>query len=78
MTDVPRWLAFLEHDWRAEGLFGGARPAPSPAAYTDALLAGWVPPHSEIPVEAGSTRPASGEKPDVAAFLSRFYLNQQC
>lgn len=77
MTDVSGWFAFLEHDWRAESLYGGARPAP-PAPYTDALLAGWVPPHPEIPVDADFTRPASGEKPDVAAFLSRFYLNQRC
>ena len=61
-------------------LFGywefGKRAAP--AAYSEALLAGWVPPLPEI----GAARPAKPlteeVKSDVTAFLARVYLNQQC
>ena len=56
-----------------------ARPdSNSPAAYAEALFAGWVPPPPEIRYQVDPAAPASEENGDIAAFLDRVYLNQEC
>ena len=65
---------------RQAGRGSTVHPGPAaPAAYSEALLASWVPPLPEIRAAAGPVKPLIEEtKPDVAAFLARVYLNQQC
>lgn len=50
-----------------------------PAAYSEALLASWVPPLPAIQAALVAPKPLTEEaKSDVRAFLARVYLNQQC
>lgn len=78
VASVFRLFGFWEFGKRAGG--STARPGPTaPAAYSEALLASWVPPLPEIRAAAGSVKPLIEEaKSDVATFLDRVYLNQQC
>jgi hypothetical protein len=55
------------------------RPRPAqPAAYAEALQAGWVPPLPEVRTRIGPVDRGLEEKSDIAAFLARVYRNQQC
>ena len=49
-----------------------------PAAYGDALDAGWVPPLPEMPAAGGTVMPPPEEQPDAEATLARYYPNQDC
>lgn len=49
-----------------------------PAAYGDALDAGWVPPLPEIPEADGRVMSPPEEQPDAEAILARYYPNQDC
>ena len=73
-----RLFGYLEFGKRAGVSTVSPGPA-APAAYGEALLAGWVPPLPEIRATAGQVKPLIEEaKSDVAAFLARVYLNQRC
>ena len=77
VANVFRLFGFWQIGKRAGG--SAVRPGPaSPAAYAEALLAGWVPPLSEIPVHTDPAGPATEEQSDNADFLARVYLHQQC
>lgn len=72
-----RLFGLRESGKRVGGVFFRVRRA-QPAAYAEALQAGWVSPLPEaqariIPVERGVE-----EKSDIASFLARVYRNQQC
>ena len=54
-----------------------SRPG-TPGAYAEALLAGWVPPMPEARTQDHAATLTTEEKADIADFLARFYLNQQC
>lgn len=72
-----RLFGFLESGKRVGGASLRARSA-QPAAYAEALLAGWVPPLPEVKARTGPIERAVEEKSDIAAFLARVYRNQQC
>jgi hypothetical protein len=77
VANVFRLFGFWQIGKRAGGL--AVRPGrASPAAYAEALLAGWVPPPSEIPVHTEPVGSATEEQSDNADFLARVYLHQQC
>ena len=79
VANVFRLFGFWQFGKRRAG--GSAvSPGPvSPAAYAEALLAGWVPPVAEIRVETEPVRPATeDEAPEGADFLTRVYLHQRC
>jgi hypothetical protein len=67
--------------YRESGRQGGVvfpRDVAQPAAYAQALQAGWVPPQQEVPARVGPIARAVEEKSDIAGFLARVYRNQQC
>ena len=68
MSAVFRWFGFPE--------VGGRRAGTS--AYAEALQAGWVPPVPELQVRPDLAMTGAADKPDIAAFLVRVYLNQHC
>lgn len=78
VASVFRLFGYWEFGKRA----GGSTAHPghaTPAAYSEALLASWVPPPPEIRAAAGPVKPLTEEaKSDASAFLDRVYLNQQC
>ena len=80
VADMFRLFGFWEFGRGAGGSAAApSRPDSPPAAYSEALLAGWVPPLSEVRVEADPVTPASeDEESDSADFLARVYLHQEC
>ena len=78
VASVYRLFGYWEFGKRAGGSTVHPGPA-APAAYSEALLASWVPPLPEIRAAARPVKPLIEEtKTDVAAFLARVYVNQQC
>ena len=69
-------------NWGFDKRTGGAtlHPGPAvPAAYSEALLASWVPPLPYFRAAVGPVKSLIVEaKSDVASFLERVYLNQRC
>ncbi len=72
-----RLFGFRESGKRVGGASFRARPA-QPAAYAEALMAGWVPPQPEIGTQTSSAQGAIEDTFDSAAFLARVYLHQHC
>lgn len=72
-----RLFRFWESGKRVGGASFRARPA-QPAAYAEALLAGWVPPLPEVQARIGPIEQAIEDTLDSAAFLARVYLHQHC
>ena len=72
-----RLFGFRESGKRVEEASFRARPA-QPAAYAEALLAGWVPPQPEIGDQTSCAERAIEDTFDSAAFLARVYLHQHC
>jgi hypothetical protein len=77
VANVFRLFGFWQIGKRAGGSAVRSSPG-SPAAYAEALLAGWVPPLSEILVHTDAAEAATEEQSDNADFLARVYLHQQC
>lgn len=65
MANVWRWFGFKE-----------AKECPGYGA--EVLQASWVPPQPQAIVMAGALGPAAEDTLDIAAFLARVYVNQEC
>ena len=77
MANVFRLFGYWEYA-KAAGDPAARPDSNTPAAYAEALFAGWVPPPPEIRYKAAPAAPANEEKSDITAFLDRVYLNQEC
>ena len=79
VASMFRLFGFWEFGRGAGGSAAAPLPDSPPAAYSEALMAGWVPPLAEIRAEADIAIPAAAdEEPDGADFLARVYLHQEC
>lgn len=70
-----RFFAFRKRGKRADA--ARSKPSQNPEAYSDALLAGWVPPPPAGEAHAEAAGDAAAPSEDSATLLERFYRNQQ-
>jgi len=70
-----RFIRFRRRGKRADAARG--KPSPNPEAYSDALLAGWVPPPPAGEAHAEAAGDAAAATEDGTALVERFYRNQQ-